>query len=79
MANEKGATYLDKLCHKLYDEPKPKGFDSKCICKYCGNKVVTYYCEEMLYLVRCEGCGNLVLTEANSPAQAAVKTIGRAE
>lgn len=24
-AIEKGATYLDKLCHKFYDEPKGRG------------------------------------------------------
>ena len=79
MANEKGATYFDKLCHKFYDEAKPKGYDSKCFCRYCGSKIEVCYCEERLFFVRCTGCENLALIKAGNPIQAAVRTLGRVD
>lgn len=74
-AIEKGATYLDKLCHNLYDEPKGRGFpvDGKC-CR-CGGPLVTYYCEDRLYLIVCEKCGTLALTKAVAPQVAANLTL----
>ena len=74
-AIEKGATYLDKLCHKLYDEPKGRGFpvDGKC-CR-CGGPLVTYYCEDRLHLIVCEKCGTLALTKAVAPQVAANLTL----
>ena len=50
-AIEKGATYLDKMCHKLYDEPKYRGEKTDYVCRLCGGPLETYYCEERLYLV----------------------------
>lgn len=46
MANEKGATYLDKICHKLYDEPKGCWEKTDYVCHHCGGHLKTYYCEE---------------------------------
>ena len=76
-AIEKGATYLDKLCHKLYDEPKGRGFrvDGKC-CR-CGGPLMTYYCEDRLHLIVCEKCGTLALTKAVAPQVAANLTLGQ--
>lgn len=60
-AIEKGATYLDKLCHKFYDEPKGRGKKTDYVCRLCGGSLETYYCEERLYLVRCPDCGSDVI------------------
>ena len=72
---EKGATYLDRLCHRLYDEPKGRGFqvDGKCRC--CGGPLMTYYCEDRLYLITCEKCGTLALTKSVAPQVAANLTL----
>lgn len=74
-AIEKGATYFDKMCHKLYDKPKGQGFqvDGKCRC--CGGSLMTYYCEDSLYLIVCDKCGTLALIKAVSPQVAANLTL----
>ena len=74
-AIEKGATYLDKLCHKLYDEPKGRGFQVDGKCRRCGGPLMTYYCEDRLHLVACEKCGTLALTKAVAPQVAANLTL----
>ena len=74
-AIEKGATYLDKLCHKLYDEPKGRGFQVDGKCRRCGGPLMTYYCEDRLHLIACEKCGTLALTKAVSPQVAANLTL----
>ena len=74
-AIEKGATYLDKLCHKLYDEPKGRGFQVDGKCRRCGGPLMTYYCEDRLNLIACEKCGTLALTKAVSPQVAANLTL----
>ena len=74
-AIEKGATYLDKLCHKLYDEPKGRGFQVDGKCRRCGGSLMTYYCEDRLHLVACEKCGTLALTKAVAPQVAANLTL----
>ena len=74
-ASEKGATYLDKLCHKLYDEPKGRGFQVDGKCRRCGGPLMTYYCEDRLHLIACEKCGTLALTKAVSPQVAANLTL----
>ena len=74
-AIEKGATYLDKLCHKLYDEPKGRGFQVDGKCRRCGGPLMTYYCEDRLYVIACEKCGTLALTKAVSPQVAANLTL----
>lgn len=71
IAQPKGATYLDKICHKLYDEPKGCGEKSDYVCRHCGGHIETYYCEERLYLVRCVDCGTLTLVKTTSPSAAA--------
>lgn len=73
---EKGVTCLDRLCHKLYDEPKGTGYRVLDNCRSCGGMLETYYCEERLYLVRCSACGNLALVKAGNPVEAAARTLG---
>lgn len=77
MASEKGATYLDKLCHKFYDEPKGHGARTGYVCRLCGGPLEAYYCEERLYLVRCVDCGTLALVKTTSPGAAAGVTLAR--
>ncbi len=74
-AIEKGATYLDKLCHKLYDEPKGRGFQVDGKCRRCGGPLMTYYCEDRLHLIACEECGTLALTKSVAPQVAANFTL----
>ena len=72
---ERGATYLDKMCHKLYDEPKGHGFQVYGECRHCGGHLMTYYCEDRLYLIACEKCGALALTKSAAPQVAANLTL----
>lgn len=76
-AIEKGATYLDKLCHKFYDEPKGCGNKTDYVCRLCGGPLETYYCEERLYLVQCADCGTLSLVKTANPEDAARVTLAR--
>ena len=77
MACEKGATYLDKLCHKFYGEPKGHGEKTDYVCRLCGGPLETYYCEERLYLVRCVDCGTLALVKTANPRDSARVTLAR--
>ena len=77
MACEKGATYLDKLCHKFYDEPKGRGEKTDYVCRICGGPLEAYYCEERLYLVRCVDCGTLALVKTANPRDSARVTLAR--
>lgn len=77
MACEKGATYLDKLCHKFYDEPKGRGEKTDYACRICGGPLEAYYCEERLYLVRCVDCGTLALVKTANPRDSARVTLAR--
>lgn len=77
MAIEKGATYLDKLCHKFYDEPKGRGKKTDYVCRLCGGPLETYYCEERLYLVKCADCGTLALVKTVNPEVSASVTLAR--
>ena len=74
---EKGATYLDKLCHKFYDEPKGRGKKTDYVCRLCGGPLETYYCEERLYLVKCADCGTLALVKTVNPEVSASVTLAR--
>ena len=76
-AIEKGATYLDKLCHKFYDEPKGRGKKTDYVCRLCGGPLETYYCEERLYLVKCADCGTLALVKTANPENSARVTLAR--
>ena len=76
-AIEKGATYLDKLCHKFYDEPKGRGKKTDYVCRLCGGPLETYYCEERLYLVKCTDCGTLALVKTVNPEASASVTLAR--
>ena len=76
-AIEKGATYLDKLCHKFYDEPKGCGKKTDYVCRLCGGPLETYYCEERLYLVKCADCGTLALVKTVNPEVSASVTLAR--
>ena len=76
-AIEKGATYLDKMCHKLYDEPKYRGEKTDYVCRLCGGPLETYYCEERLYLVKCADCGTLALVKTANPEDSARVTLAR--
>lgn len=77
MASEKGATYLDKLCHKFYDHPKGHGEKTDYVCRICGGPLETCYCEERLYLVQCTDCGTLALVKTANPKAAAGVTLAR--
>ena len=77
MACEKGATYLDKLCHKFYGEPKGRGKKTDYVCRLCGGPLETYYCEERLYLVKCADCGTLALVKTVNPEVSASVTLAR--
>ena len=77
MACEKGSTYLDKLCHKFYDEPKGRGEKTDYVCRICGGPLEAYYCEERLYLVRCVDCGTLALVKTANPRDSARVTLAR--
>lgn len=74
---EKGATYLDKLCHKFYDETKGRGKKTDYVCRLCGGPLETYYCEERLYLVKCADCGTLALVKTVNPEVSASVTLAR--
>ena len=74
---EKGATHFDKLCHKIYDEPKGCGFQVDGECIRCGGPLLDYYCEERLHLIVCKKCGTLALTKACAPQVAANLTLSR--
>lgn len=76
---EKGATFLDKLCHKLYDLPKDNGLQVDGVCKKCGGSLLTYYCEERLYLIVCQKCGTIALTKDCAPQVAANLTLAAKE
>ena len=76
-AIEKGTTYLDKLCHKFYDEPKGHGERTGYVCRLCGGPLETYYCEERLYLVKCADCGTLALVKTVNPEVSASITLAR--
>ena len=76
-AIEKGATYLDKLCHRFYDEPKGRGKKTDYVCRLCGGPLETYYCEERLYLVKCADCGTLALVKTVNPEVSASVTLAR--
>ena len=77
MSGEKGATYLDKLCHKFYDEPKGHGRRTDYVCRICGGALETHYCEERLYLVKCPDCGTMALVKTANPVDAARVTLAR--
>ena len=77
MASKKGATYLDRLCHKFYDEPKGHGNKTDYVCRLCGGPLETYYCEERLYLVKCADCGTFSLVKTANPEDAARVTLAR--
>lgn len=76
-AIDRGATHLNKLCHKLYDELKGRGFEVDGRCCRCGGPLMTYYCEDRLYLIACEKCGTLALTKSAAPQVAANLTLRR--
>lgn len=77
MASEKGATYLDKLCHKFYDHPKGHGEKTDYVCRICGGPLEICYCEERLYLVQCADCGTFSLVKTANPEDAARVTLAR--
>ena len=77
MASEKGATYLDRLCHKFCDEPKGHGNKTDYVCRLCGGQLETYYCEERLYLVKCADCGTFSLVKTANHEDAARVTLAR--
>lgn len=72
---EKGVTALDRLCHKLYDSPKGVGYQVAGQCQECGGSLMTYYCEDQLYLIVCQKCGAMALTKSCTPQLAANCTL----
>ena len=76
---EKGATALDRLCHTLYDVPKGAGFLAAGQCQGCGGSLMTYYCEERLYLIVCQKCGAMALAKSYSGQRAVDSTLATKE
>lgn len=77
--HEKGAIAFDKICHRIFDA-KDNGFDylarpTGVHCCHCGHELNAYYCEERLYIVKCDACGIFSLVKAENPREAAYKTI----
>ena len=78
----KGATVFDRLCHALF-EKRGNGKDylgrvCGVDCGRCGHDLLTYYCEEGLFLVECDVCKTKALVKAQSPSEAAYRTFGHA-
>lgn len=75
----KGATLLDQLAHKLYDSKNNGGAyiarDTGVRCGRCGHELQAHYCEERLYIVDCGHCKIKSLVKANSPKDAAYRTL----
>ena len=76
----KGTMNFDKSCHEIF-ESKGNGVDyllrkSGVACGTCGRELETYYCENRLYLVKCDCCEKMAFVKARSPVQAAYRTFG---
>lgn len=75
-----GATRFDKICHSIFGEFVPHNDSASGIaCGKCGQELLTYYCEERLYLVECRCCGIKALALAKSQKEACYKTFAREE
>lgn len=78
---DKGATEFDKLCHRVFEAKDGEDYLARKAgveCGNCGTELMAYYCENRLYLVKCESCGMLALITASSPSDAAFQTFGDA-
>lgn len=76
-----GTTAFDKLCHRVFEAKDGEDYLARKAgveCGKCGNELMAYYCENRLYLVKCESCGMLALITASSPSDAAFQTFGDA-
>lgn len=78
-----GATEFDNLCHKLF-AARDNGVDflsraTGVSCGRCGNELVAYYCESLLYMVQCRHCKTRAVVMANSRKEAACKTFGEVQ
>lgn len=72
---EKETTTLDKLCHTLYQVGQ--ACDRTHVqCRRCGHELLSYYCEERLYLIVCPNCKLKCLVSSATPTQACKASIG---
>ena len=53
---EKGATALDKMCHRVFAASAIEKDRISVACGTCGHKLYASYCEDRLYLVECKHC-----------------------
>lgn len=77
---EKGATEFDKLCHKVFSaNGNGTDFLSRAtgqLCRWCGNDLEAYYCENRLFVVECPYCKMRALIMASNAQEAAFRTFG---
>lgn len=77
---EHGATEFDKLCHRVFRAGRKERLlrQTGVRCGACGRELQSYYCEERLFVIRCDCCNTVALVKAQSPADAAYCTFGHA-
>lgn len=56
---EKGATGLDRLCHKFYELPKGVGLQVDRKCRRCGGSLMAYPCKGCVWTARCDHTGQV--------------------
>ncbi len=71
----------DQEIHEVYRRFMNRKYVSRCRakepCVHCGGTIETYYCEDRLYLVWCRNCKVVAMTLAESPDDAALRSLGR--
>ena len=70
-----GASELDRSAHAVFAFAAGKRAGgwrgTGVLCARCGHELKSSYCEERLYMVRCQECETVTLVKAASPAAAA--------
>lgn len=72
----KGASEVDKCAHRIHDYAtgEVEGWrEVAVVCPHCGKNLETSYCEDRVYLVRCQCCKTISIVAGNSPKDAASK------
>lgn len=63
---------IDELFHNAFmANANYKPIPENILCRKCGTRLKTYYCEGKLYAVKCGYCGMITLVKANNPSEAA--------
>lgn len=70
-------SHFDDKAYSIYKESFPPTTsvrfraEPNVVCRRCGSRLDTYYCERQLYAVRCNGCSTVSLVLAPNPSAAA--------